>query len=218
MRSARGYSPTWAGVRFKEVFGHWPRMGNDTMNAETVIRKPCASRSARRGPRALAKFHGADGDWSAQGTCGTCAMGSRGAAWSLVGIPRAAGARRAGGQDPDDSRRAKQNNGSNWCGAWGGFACVVHPASRTRDARTEGAWGPRSDRRRGRCAHGRALMFLVHRRATTGRGRGADPRRDVAVLRATAAGSARPPISRGDSIVMTAEGQPRSSQKLRRAR
>ena len=24
---ARGYSPTWAGVRFKEVFGHWPRMG-----------------------------------------------------------------------------------------------------------------------------------------------------------------------------------------------
>lgn len=24
---ARGYSPTWAGVRFKEEFGHWPRMG-----------------------------------------------------------------------------------------------------------------------------------------------------------------------------------------------
>lgn len=24
---ARGYSPKWAGVRFKEEFGHWPRMG-----------------------------------------------------------------------------------------------------------------------------------------------------------------------------------------------
>ena len=186
---------------------------SDAMNAEDGDSEAVRlALGAEKDLDALAKFHGADGEWSARRACGTCAMGSRGGA-DLVGILAPHGGSSRWRSRPDGSRRARaRTSGSNWCGAWAAShaSCA---ASRTRDgiARRR-AWGQRSDRRRGRCAHGRAGVrrCIVARRpgavaVQTPLGRGC--------LATTAAGSARPPIcAHGDGVVMTAEGQRANSR------
>ena len=131
---AQGYSPTWAGCTSKEGSATGPH-AERCDERQTVIQEARAPRARREEPRALAKIPRGRRRWSARRSVQHALWAAR--IWSarIVGILalRAGSPRRAGGQRPRQMRRAKQNSGSNWCGA-GGFACVVRSVADARDA------------------------------------------------------------------------------------